>query len=159
MKTTIITAAIIAIATSTSATAGTVTQKQIETDFSNNSTEAQRDFAWEEYEGESVSITGTIYDVDVPSWLVKEYTVTMEIGNGVDIFCRIPEAQKSRVRNLRADQTFTCNGTLRSYTNLFGSTGISVASDSDTLVNTPVVTEVEAAITLLEAAGYTVTKQ
>ena len=155
---TLTTAAIIALSTVTTSFAGTVTQQQIETDFSDSSTEAQRDFAWADYEDESTSITGTIYDVDVPGWLVKEYKVTMKIANDVTVYCRIPEAQKSRVKGLRAGQVFTCEGTLFTYAFVFGSAGVSIKSDGSNAVDTPVLTKVESAIALLESNGYTVTK-
>jgi hypothetical protein len=147
-------AAIISITTATSAFAGSVTQKQIETDFSKNSTEAQRDFAWADYEGESVSITGIIYDVDVPSWLLKEYRVHLDIANGIDVFCSIPEAQKNRVKALRAGQTFTCKGTLSSYSFIFGSAGISVDSDGRSVPKPKDYSKIDAAIKLLESEGY-----
>jgi hypothetical protein len=159
---TLITAIVIAL-TATLASAEDVSQQFIETEFSDNSTEAQRDFAWKEIDGKWTSLTGTVYDVDAPGWLLKEYQVTMHLDNGVAVYCYIPESQFKRVKNVRFNDEFTCYGKLRGYVNLFGSSGISIDSVMDKPASykkkeVVVSKEISAAIKLLKANGYTVTK-
>jgi hypothetical protein len=160
---TLITAIVIAL-TATVASAETVSQKFIETEFSDNSTEAQRDFAWEDIEGKYTTVTGRVRDVDVPGWLIKEYRVSMKLANGLSVYCNIPESQKLRVKNVRFKDQFTCYGKLKSYTNVFGSSGISVDSVMEKAPapykkkEVAVSKEISAAIKLLKANGYTVNK-
>jgi hypothetical protein len=153
---TLITTIVIAL-TATFAQAETVSQKFLETEFSNNSTEAQRDFAWEDIEGKYTSVTGQVHDVDAPGWLIKEYSVTLKLSNGLDVYCKIPEAQASRVKKVRFNDQFTCEGKLSSYINLFGSSGISIRSDINVSANTiEDNSKIEAAKRLLRANGYSV---
>ena len=163
---TLITAIVIAL-TATVASAETVSQTFLETEFGNDSTEAQRDFAWEDIEGNYTTVTGRVHDVDVPGWLLKEYRVNMKLANGLDVYCRIPESQKRRVKNVRFNDQFTCYGKLTNYINVFGSSGISVDSVMEKapapykkkeVVKVDNLKEISAAITLLKANGYTVTK-
>ena len=153
---TLITAIVIALS-ATVAQAETVSQKFLETEFSDNSTEAQRDFAWEDIEGKYTSLTGQVHDVDAPGWLIKEYSVTLKLSNGLDVYCKIPEAQASRVKKVRFNDQFTCEGKLSSYINLFGSSGISIHSDINVSANTiEDNSKIEAAKRLLRANGYKV---
>ena len=151
----------------TVASAETVSQKFLETEFGRDSTEAQRDFAWEDIEGKYTTITGSVYDVDAPGWLLKEYKITMQLANGLDVYCRIPESQKRRVKNVRFNDQFTCYGKLANYINVFGSSGISVDSVMEKapapykkkeVVKVDNSKEISAAIKLLKANGYTVNK-
>ena len=153
---TLITAIIISLI-ATVASAETVSQKFIETEFSDNSTEAQRDFAWKDIENKHTIITGTVYDVDTPNWLMKKYSVHLQLDSGLSVFCRIPESQASRVKDVRFNDTFTCEGKLHSYSNLLGSSSISVYSDTYVSSNDiDKEAEIEAAKKLLKANGYKV---
>ena len=96
-----------------------LTQADLLKVFTSDSTQVSREAGFAPFKGREVSFTGKVREVEAPGWLIKEYRVILKADN-LTAYCYVQPTDTHAVASLRSNSKFTCIGSLKGYSELFG---------------------------------------
>jgi Na+/alanine symporter len=119
MKTLIISAILALTATFATAAENYLTESHFLKYLGPNSTSASREHHLERLTFRPVAFTGTVQELESPTWLRDFYTVHIQVRN-IWAVCLMDTSWTEAILKLRVGDTFTCTGAVRGGARMLG---------------------------------------